>query len=258
MLTRYTCSLSTLPQILSMNLYKIKRTLLAPYIRVMRYKERHLTGFIKAALELHYYRPEFYRFIRANVKHPDILHDAPIKEGAVVVDVGAYVGEWAERMLARYQANIYAFELDPRTFPKLARRFEGVSQVHCFDYGLGGRDSTLTLNQKEMGSTLYDKDGQRGAKGCVDVKVRDIVGVFDELGLQNVDLLKINIEGGEYEVLDRLLDTGRIKDVDCLMVQFHEWLDNANWHRIKIRHKLRKTHRQVWNYTFVWEQWVRR
>ncbi len=241
-----------------MNLYRLKRFLLTPYILYRRHKERHQRGFIKSALELHYYRPAFYAFIGATIKKPDILHDAPIRPGAIVVDVGAYTGEWAQKILERYQATIYAFELDPTTFPKLRSVFAQQESVHCFDYGLGRRNEKLTLSLKGMGSSLYDKDNQRGTLGSVEAEVRDIASVLPELGLTNIDLLKLNIEGGEYDVLERLIETGLIQSVDCLMVQFHEWLDDAHWRRIKIRRHLKKTHRQVWNYTFVWEQWVRR
>lgn len=239
-----------------MNLYNIKKKVLKPYIWYMRHKEREKTGFIKSALELHYYRPSFYGFIRANIEKPDILYDAPIKQGAVVMDVGGYIGEWAEKIQTRYNARIFSFELDPSTLPRLQKRFASNPNVQCLDYGLGGQDCTLSLKQKDMGSTLYDKAGDDHA-ASVTVQVRDIVKVMDELQLSNVDLLKLNIEGGEYDVLERLLESGKIRDVDCLMVQFHEWLDNANWRRFKIRRQLRKTHRQIWNHTFIWEQWVR-
>jgi FkbM family methyltransferase len=246
-----------------MNLYRIKKTLLAPYVRYMRHRERHLDGFIKAALELHYYRPSMYRFIGATVHKPDILHDAPVPQGAVVLDVGAYIGDWAAAILERYQPTLYAFEPDPASFRRLRQRLGADARVHCLQYGLGGSDATLSLLQKGLGSTLYEEagdtlDSNERAKGRVEVRVRDIVTVLDELGLARIDLLKLNIEGGEYDVLERLLDAGRIQDVHCLMVQFHEWLDRATWRRMRIRQRLRRTHHEVWNYPFVWEQWVRR
>jgi FkbM family methyltransferase len=246
-----------------MNLYRIKRTLLAPYVWYKRRQFRHLTGFGKAALELHYYRPSMFRFIGATMVNPDILHDAPIAQGAVVVDVGGYTGEWAQKICDRYAPQLYSFELDPHSFRKLQQRFAGQPTARCFDYGLAGADARLRLLQKGLGSTLYseagdDLENNAQASGSVEVEVRDIVAVFDELGLRNVDLLKLNIEGGEYDVLERLLDADRMKDVDCLMVQFHEWLDRATWRRFRIRQRLRRTHREVWNYPFVWEQWVRK
>jgi FkbM family methyltransferase len=249
-----------------MTLYKLRKLLMAPYIWHMRRKESHQTGFMKLCLELYYYRSAFCRLAEATDKNPHILYDAPIGKGAIVVDVGGYDGVWAQYMVALHQPVIYSFEPDPANFPTLQQRFQDNPDVHCFDFGLGRSDCTLTLTQLGMGSTLYSPDDTHSKfvvdlgleSSAVDVRVRDIVGVFDELGFTNVDLLKINIEGGEYDVLERLLETGRMKDVNCLMVQFHEWFDNAHWRRLRIRHKLRKTHREVWNYPFIWEQWVKK
>jgi FkbM family methyltransferase len=242
---------------LKLNIYKIKKKILYPYIKIMKYKERNQSHFIKCALDIHYYRPAFYRFMKINMQKPDLLYDAPIKNRSVIVDVGAYSGEWAEKVYNRYNAKLYAFELDPSTFPLLNNRFIGKSDVFCFDYGLGKKDEVLTLTQCGMGSTLYDGSNAQVAR-TVKVNVRDIVSVFDELNLNNIDLLKINIEGGEYDLLDRLIESGRIAIVDCLMVQFHEWLDNANFRRLIIRHRLKKTHKVIWSHPFIWEQWVRK
>ena len=242
-----------------MNLYQIKRTLLTPYVWYMRRKERHLSGFMRAALELHSYRPVFYEFVKARIKNPDILHDAPnIGSDSVVIDVGGYEGNWSARIFEKYQPHLYCFELEPNFAKKIAARFEANPKIRCFDYGLGATNATLRLMQKGLGSTLYAEAGALPASGkSVEVEVRDIVGVLDELTLRQIDLLKLNIEGGEYDVLERMIAADRLKDVGCLMVQFHEWLDHANARRDKIRKTLRQTHRLAWDYRFIWEQWVR-
>lgn len=243
-----------------MNLYKIKRNLLAPYIWYMRRKERHQTGFIKAALELHYYRPVFYRFIEATMLNPDILYEAPnINSESNVIDVGGFSGEWSARVFEKYQPTIYCFELEPSFAKRIKNRFQSNSKIHCFDYGLSRESGSLKLMQKGMGSTLYAESGDAPGSGCtIDVQVRDIVEVLDELHLNEIDLVKLNIEGGEYDVLERMIEADRLKSVKCLMVQFHEWLDAAYMRRYRIRKALSKTHRLVWDYSFVWEQWVRK
>lgn len=242
-----------------MNRYQIKRALLTPYRWYMRRKERHLSGFMRAALELHSYSPVLYDFVKARINNPDILHDAPnIGGDSVVIDVGGYAGNWSARIFEKYQPHIYCFELEPNFAKDIAARFESNPKIRCFDYGLSGENGTLSLMQKGMGSTLYADSGVHPASGkSVQVRVRDIVEVLNELGLKNVDLLKLNIEGGEYDVLERMIAADRLKDVGCLMVQFHEWLDHANARRDAIRRALKRTHRLVWDYRFIWEQWVR-
>ncbi len=240
-----------------MNAYELKSILYQPYILYMRYRERHQQASMKNTLELHHYRPSFYGFVGATLENPDILYDAPISRGDVVMDVGAYVGNWTARIHEKYGAKVYLFEPEPGFARKLSTRFADNEDVQCFSYGLGREDSELVLLKKHMGSTLYS-GAAADAKDTVVVPVRDIVGVLDELGLEEVDLLKLNIEGGEYDVLERLIESGRINQVRCLMVQFHEWLDKAQVRRRRIRRALRKTHNQNWNYTFIWEMWTRR
>ncbi len=70
--------------------------------------------------------------------------------------------------------------------------------------------------------------------------------------------MEINIEGGEYEVLPRLIDVGMVKDIDRLQIQFHSFVDNAAARREDIQSKLAKTHEMVWCYDFVWECWTRK
>lgn len=242
-----------------MNLYRLKRAAYAPYIAYMRHKERHQTGFIKAALELHCYRPEYYRFIGANMVDPEILYPGPLDSKSLVLDVGAHNGDWAAHMIDRYDPTIVAFELDPDTLPGLVERFRHNPKVTVHDYGIHDRDATMELAQRGMGSTMFGEPvpSPEPARRTT-ARVRDVAAVLDELGPKSIDLVKINIEGGEYGVLERLIETAWMSRIRCLMVQFHEWIDGAHYRRFRIRHALRRTHREAWNYDFIWEKWTLR
>jgi FkbM family methyltransferase len=240
------------------NLYQIKRTLLTPYIAYMRRKESHQTdAFIKSALELYYYRPTFYRFIRAHIANPEILYDVPINPGSVVLDVGAHVGDWAAKMRKKYDARMYLFEPDPASIPRLRMRFKDDPKITLFDVGLHDHNAELAMEQKGLGSTVFP-DGQSGGYPVVHVRLRDVAEVLEELKEVPIDLFKINIEGGEYEVLERLLDSFWINRIRCIMIQYHEWRDGAHFRRWKIQREMRRTHRLAWDYPFVWELWTRR
>ena len=77
-------------------------------------------------------------------------------------------------------------------------------------------------------------------------------------GISHCHLLKMNIEGGEYEVLPRLIETGLILAVDNLQIQFHP-IDSQSPGRMKaIQLALEKTHELTWRYQWVWENWKRR
>jgi FkbM family methyltransferase len=221
----------------------------------MRRKEAHQAAFIKGMLELHYYRPAFYRFIGANMENPNILFEAPLDSSSVVLDVGAHVGDWTATMKDRYDPHVWLFEPDPESIPTLEARFAGDPKVHLASYGLHGEDAVLELEQKGMGSSVFaghaPSSGQR-----VTVRLRDVAAVLQEIGRRPIDLLKLNIEGGEYDVLERIIATGWTAHIRCILVQFHEWLDDAHFRRFKIQRALRRTHRLEWDHPFVWEKWM--
>jgi aryl-alcohol dehydrogenase-like predicted oxidoreductase len=90
------------------------------------------------------------------------------------------------------------------------------------------------------------------------VDERDVARALDELGLEEVDLLKLNIEGGEYDVLDRLAESHWLPRIRQVSVQFHEWLPHAHLRRQRNRRALARTHVERWCYPWVWEFWERR
>jgi hypothetical protein len=72
-----------------------------------------------------------------------------------------------------------------------------------------------------------------------------------------LDLPKVNIEGGEYELLERLIDTGLIGRIENLQIQLHDVApDSAR--RMKRNHAgLKNTHAPVHQYRVVGELGVR-
>jgi FkbM family methyltransferase len=206
-------------------------------------------------LELHSYDAAIVGFFYATAPDPDILVDADIGETSIVLDVGAFVGEWSERVQQRYAATIYAFEPSPDAFRSLRRRLGDAPNVSLFEVGLSDRDAVTSLDLSQgPGATLF---GDPSSDRLATVHVRDVVGMLAELQLDHIDLLKVNIEGAEYDLFDRLIDAGWLERIGAVSVQFHEWHPHAHRRRRRIRRELARTHDQVWNYPWVWELWKR-
>ena len=90
------------------------------------------------------------------------------------------------------------------------------------------------------------------------VRPEYVVEVLDELGAPQIDLMKVNIEGGEYDLLPALIDAGIMPRIGILQVQFHLFSADDIPRRDAIRAHLAQTHDCDWSYDFVWEQWSRR
>jgi hypothetical protein len=109
------------------------------------------------------------------------------------------------------------------------------------------------------GSSFFGKqhNPQNAAVG-LRVPIMDVVEFLDRYQATKVDLMKLNIEGGEYPVLKRLIDSGRITAIQRLLVQFHVFYPQARRLRRTLKRQLSETHECVFDYPFVWECWQRR
>jgi FkbM family methyltransferase len=237
----------------ALSLYQLKRFALTPRTRLRRRRARDLRPHGRALYEQHYYRMPLYDFMAASARNPDLLVDVPIDEDSVVLDVGAFRGEWSERVWQRNRPTIHAFEPSPGAHQRAADAFAGNAKVHVHPFGLGGADSVLPLTLDGPGSSVF---GGGSAFGRVEVQIRDVIGVLDELGIDAIDLLKINIEGGEYDLLDRLDEAGWLPRIRLLLIQFHEWHPDAYRRRRRNRRALARDHHEVWGYSWCWELWA--
>lgn len=69
------------------------------------------------------------------------------------------------------------------------------------------------------------------------------------------DFVEINIEGGEYELLDVLSQSGFLGRISTVLFQFHR-VGSTTKNRVRsTRAELSKTHFLSWQYPMVWECW---
>lgn len=242
--------------------YRARRLLRAPRAA---YHRRRLPAdypaYGRAILELHDYSPAMRRMIDAANANPDILTDARLDRDSVVIDIGAFIGEWAEPIERRYHPRIYAFEPSPTSFAQLEQRMGSSPSVELFNVGLGAVDKTVALHDPLGPGASIDAATAPGSGALpmepVMVEVRDVASMFDELGLTHIDMLKVNIEGAEYDLFDRLVETGWLQRIDTISVQFHEWHPGAHRRRRRVRRALAVDHHEIWCYDWVWELWTR-
>jgi FkbM family methyltransferase len=237
-------------------LYQLKKVAMYPRKVYMRHKENLEPGFMRSALELHYYRPAFYQWIGAVSANRHLLHEVDIDSGSIVLDAGAYTGDWAQEIMDRYHPIIHAFEPDPRNFKHLARKALENPRIIAHSFGLGEKNEQVRMTLEYLGSSMFSDTNSKPDAPWAEVEIRDIVDTWKSLSLDRVDFMKINIEGAEFPLLERMIEANLLPRVDCFMIQFHEWHPDAYARRRKIRKALRKTHKLEWDYHFVWEKWV--
>ena len=178
--------------------------------------------------------------------------DYPLNKDSVVFDLGGYRGDFAAAINARYGCKVYLFEPVLKSYQNCVSRFQENSQIICFNYGLSSKEGWLNIGLAENSSSFDSPHAQ----GAVErVQLRSVVECINELNIDKIDLMKINIEGGEFDVLPAIIKSGDIKKVNYLQVQFHNFVNNAEAQRTALRIHFEKTHTKMWDYYFIWESW---
>ncbi len=150
--------------------------------------------------------------------YPDILG-----RESVVYSVG--IGEsvaFDVDMIRLHGCIVHGFDPTPRSIAWVQRQ-QLPEQFRLHTYGLGAQtaevDFFLPVNDQYVSGSATAHVNVN-AHDRVRVLLKSIVDIARELGHTKIDVLKIDIEGTEYEVIDSLLDSG-IPFVQ-LLIEFHE------------------------------------
>lgn len=178
-----------------------------------------------------------------------------LDQNSVILDLGGFNGDFSFRMNAQYGATCHVFELNPVWCERIQADSRHNEKIIVHPFGLAGstRQERLFL-VGEGSSTLCDRSQE---SETIDTKVVRALDWFNaELENVVVDLAKINIEGGEYELLEHMIETGLTRRIKNIQVQFHEdVIPDANARMCAIHEKLAATHRITFQEKFVWENW---
>jgi FkbM family methyltransferase len=119
----------------------------------------------------------------------------------VILDLGSHIGASILRLRAAYpQAQIYGFEPDPTTFSRLTANVAQLLDVTVLPWAIGdhdGRTAFFPRRQSWLSSVSSDTSG--GSRVTVESVTLD--RALERLGVTDIDLMKIDVEGAEASIL---------------------------------------------------------
>lgn len=168
----------------------------------------------------------------------------------IILDVGSYDGKWISKFLKYHKkCTAYCYEPSKKFFNLLKDNTkEYDKRVKIFNYGLSNKNIESTIDD-DLG--LASKVGT----GYKKIYLKDI---FEEINQhEKIKLLKLNIEGGEYLCITRLIETCLIKKIENIQVQFHPVGSKENTLNLyyEVIKKLSETHKINYYFPFIWENW---
>ena len=158
------------------------------------------------------------------------------QEAKTIFDVGANAGIYSLAALAvEPRADVHAFEPTPEIANRLrsTAKLNGLDRLHVHEVAVSMRSGTANLNRcrGELGSNegmnfiseaAVTDDGER-------VQTIDLDQFCVDQSINEIDLLKIDVQGHEYAVLrgaEQLIGTGRISTIFMEL----NWADRSQSH----------------------------
>lgn len=192
---------------------------------------------------------QYHKWVLSN-GDDDLLLNLELDENSIFFELGGFDGTYTKQILEKYSPITYVFEPSKKYFDYLKHALVGPN-IKVINKGLGNYNGDLFLvniGDKSFTTNSYQKNSER-------IEVIKLSEYMEINNIKKIDLLNINVEGAEYEILNDLINSGKIKDIYNIHIQFHKNKKQYKKLRKVIQQKLSSTHTQTWNYDYVWEKW---
>jgi FkbM family methyltransferase len=175
-----------------------------------------------------------------------IEHNFTPKEGDIVIDIGAHIGPYTLKA-SRYvglNGKVIAIEADPENFKilNLNIQLNKLTNVVALNYAVYSKEDKIKLylpskkEEKEEESSSYTKyntimtERVDNEKKFVEVKANTLDYLLQSKGIKHeqVNWIKIDVEGAEYEVLKGAKDILSKSSNVSLLIEVHNLSSNTN------------------------------
>ena len=180
--------------------------------------------------------PEYFKAIDANEYQP--VHQKTVLQHCdkfrTAVDIGAHVGLWSRGLSQKFDL-VVAFEPCDEFADIHMKNAPDVGMVHRCALGEQQGFVKLNIRPDNTGSTHVD----RGATGTIPVFP------LDHFHLDNVDLIKIDVEGYELEVIKGGFNTFKRNNPVVIVEQKDRYVVPEQGHHAAVRFLMRELNYRV-------------
>ncbi len=183
--------------------------------------------------------------------HESLRYEYPLTPDSIVIDLGCHKGTFSKILSERYECKILAFEPIKQFYDIAKDALANNSNVLLLNEGLGAYTRIEEFGVKGDMSGAF-ADGEREEVFIMCLSELDVMR-----GKGDIDLIKINIEGGEFEILEYIVLHDLATRFKNIQVQFHPVVPLYHERHAGIREALLKTHRLTYDAPWCWENYER-
>jgi len=158
------------------------------------------------------------------------LHKAPL-----VVDLGGHIGTFSIFIASNFKkAKIFTFEPDRENYNILNQniKLNNIKNVYAKNLAISDYIGKGFLKKENMNTDAYFLENVKGKKFNCDVSTLE--SAIKKFGIKKIDILKIDIEGGEYKLfLHKQTLNYILSNIHYIFMEYHDINKKYNFGTIK-------------------------
>jgi FkbM family methyltransferase len=132
-------------------------------------------------------------------------------------------------LIANYGVEVHAFDPTPKSI-RWVKTQTWPTEFHFHPFGIGGSDKMATFyppeNPDHVSHSILPRSTTAGR--AIEVQLYRLKTIAKMLDHEEISILKLDIEGAEYEVIHDLIKTPEVR-VQQILVEFHHFFPNISF-----------------------------
>jgi len=190
---------------------KLKKVLKKIYIKSTQ-KVAHLRKTVDCNSE--WYGGEYAGFY----VFPDILNEQSI---VYSIGIGRDIS-FDTAIMDKHKCKVFAFDPTPKSIDWIKSQILP-NNFHFNEFGIGPKTEDtvfyLPVNDEHISGSL-EKHSNVAENRSVKVHIKSLKDIANHLGHKHIDVLKMDIEGSEYDIIESILNSDLI--IDQILIEFHD------------------------------------
>lgn len=178
------------------------------------------------------------------------VYGTPVQDGWCMIDIGGGIGDFTVFAAHRRpNARVYAFEPTPESFALLEENLHRnkVTNVQAYGEAVWSSTGSLAIDTTtgEPGQYISRQPGESTPVGRVQVPSVSLEDLFNRLGLERCDLMKMDCEGAEYPILFNAPEAV-LSRIQRLVMETHDNVSKHSHHDLARFLSERGFHVKIW------------
>lgn len=162
---------------------------------------------------------------------------------------------FSKNLIEKFQCTVYGFDPTPKSIDWISKYNPPVG-FHFFDYGIATATGLVKLNlpkNSDYVSGRIVEQSNVSSDSSILVKMKTFSDLTDELGHKVINVLKLDVEGTEYDVIDDILNSGVW--IDQILIEFHgSYITNGKDKTIDTVRKLKSKGYEIFAISDTYEE----